>query len=448
MLILGFWAFVVWTWNSRKAKVCAVTLPAGENLWSRCQVPGPESTPQGDLEMRVAFVVQRCGREVNGGAEYHCLQVAQHMAGHWNTEVLTTCALDYMTWKNYYPEGVEEIGGTVIRRFPVAAPRDVAAFNRLSEELYARQKSATLAEQETWMRAQGPMSTALLDYLRAQGGSYDAFVFFGYLYATTYFGLPLVRDRAWLAPLAHDEWTIYFSMWDRFFALPKTLIFNSDAERQFLRERFPRISQDGPVIGVGIEPPENIAPARFRERHKLTGPFLLYVGRIDESKGCAAMFDYFIRWKSEGGGPHKLVLLGTEVMPIPFHDDIIHLGFVGEEDKWEAMSACDWLLMPSPHESLSMALLETWSVGRPALVNGSCEVLTSHCRQSHGGLWYDNFQEWSAVLSTVDGDTKCALGRQGQAYVRRCYSWERVESDYLALLEGKTTPFGATSRYR
>src|SRR5437764_15378920 len=91
---------------------------------------------------RIAFVVQRCGVEVNGGAEAHCLQVAQRMAGYWQTEVLTTCALDYMTWENRYPEGLEEAGGTVIRRFPVDAPRDVAAFNRLSEELHARQKSA------------------------------------------------------------------------------------------------------------------------------------------------------------------------------------------------------------------------------------------------------------------------------------------------------------------
>ena len=398
--------------------------------------------------MRVGFVVQRCGLEVNGGAEAHCLQVARRMAGHWKTEVLTTCALDYMTWENFYPEGVEEVGSTMIRRFPVDGPRDVAAFNRLSETLHARQKSATLAEQETWMRAQGPRSTALLDYLRAKAGSYDAFVFFGYLYATSYFGLPLVQKKAWLAPLAHDEWTIYFSMWDRFFALPKTLIFNSDAERHFLRERFPGISLEGPVIGVGIEPPKNIEPDRFRARYCITNPFLLYVGRVDESKGCAAMFDYFLRWKSEGGGPHKLVLLGTEVMPIPFHDDIIHLGFVGDEDKWEAMSACDWLLMPSPHESLSMALLETWSAGRPALVNGACDVLTSHCRQSNGGLWYNNFQEWRAAMEVVDEGTKRTLGRQGQAYVQRRYSWERVERDYLALLDAENNASGAASRYQ
>jgi hypothetical protein len=51
------------------------------------------------------------------------------------------------------------------------------------------------------MRAQEPMSGGLLKHLKTQGGDYDAFVFFGYLYATIYFGLPLVRENAYLAPL-------------------------------------------------------------------------------------------------------------------------------------------------------------------------------------------------------------------------------------------------------
>ena len=194
---------------------------------------------------------------------------------------------------------------------------------------------------------------------------------------------------------------------------------------------------------MGIEAPKKIRADAFRARYQLTDPFLLYVGRIDESKGCAAMFEYFIRWKSEKGTPHKLVLLGTEVMPVPFHEDIVHLGFVGEREKWEAMSICDWLLMPSPHESLSMVLLETWSVGRPALVNGKCDVLTSHCRASHGGVWASDFQEWSAALSLIDDDTKKTLGEQGRVYVQQNYSWEEVERAFLELLEN---PAGQSSQ--
>src|ERR1041385_1835654 len=122
-------------------------------------------------------------------------------------------------------------------------------------------------------------------------------------------------------------------------------------------------------------------------------------------------------------------------MPIPFHDDVIHLGFVNDEEKWAAMQSCDWVIMPSRHESLSIALLETWSVGRPALVNGDCTVLVQHCERANGGLWYGSFDEWSAALAVVDEETKRVLGRQGQAYVRQRYAWERIEADYLAMLQ-------------
>src|SRR5438270_169532 len=382
--------------------------------------------------VKIAFVVQRCGREVNGGAESLCLQVAQRMAKHWETEILTTCALDYMTWQNSYEPGSEQVGDTLIRRFPVDYPRDVETFNRLSSELRPRQKDATLAEQEAWMRAQGPVSSLLLDNLSAQRRFYDAFVFFGYLYATTYFGLPLVKDKAYLAPFAHDEWTIYFNMWDKLFSLPRKIIFSTSFERDFLHRRFPDLSLPGPLIGVGVDPPEPQFPDKFRERYGIRDPFLLYVGRVDESKGCGWLIDSFIRARRDGLIPHKLVLIGSEVMPIPFHDDIIHLGFVDEGDKWDAMAACDWLVNPSEYESLSMVLLEGWLTGRPCLVNGRSEVLVGHCQRSNGGLWYDSYEEWIRILTSINAGTRNILGSQGKRYVQTNYSWERIENEYLA----------------
>jgi len=357
------------------------------------------------------------------------------MAAHWQTEVLTTCALDYMSWENWYPAGVEQIGGTLIRRFSVDQPRDVESFNRLSSKLQSRQSERSLEEQEDWMRAQGPISTPLFEYLKTEKDSYDAFIFFGYLYATTYFGLPLVAEKSYLAPLAHDEWPIYFKMWDPLFSLLNKLIFNSEMEREFLRRRFSHLRLTGPVTGVGIERPENVDPDRFRQTYDIDGPFLLYVGRIDQSKGCAEVLDYFRRRQDEYQTTEKLILVGTEVMPVAFHDNIIHLGFLAESEKWDAMAACDWLLMPSRYESLSMALLEAWSVGRPAIVNGRCDVLTNHCRMSNGGVWYSNYDEWAIALTVIDAAAKAVLGRQGMRYVQLNYSWQRIENQYKALLQ-------------
>ncbi|HEV8185211.1 MAG TPA: glycosyltransferase family 4 protein, partial [Chthoniobacterales bacterium] len=199
--------------------------------------------------------------------------------------------------------------------------------------------------------------------------------------------------------------------------------------------RFPDLRLDGPVVGVGIEPPPAFHPERFRHRYRLTEPFLLYIGRIDESKGCRRLIEDFIDGRNAGTIAQKLVLAGNEVMPIPFHDDVIYLGFIDDEQKWDALAACDWLIMPSPHESLSMALLEAWAAGRPALVAAEAEVLVGQCRRANAGLWYRDLADLQTILRVIDDRAKEALGANGQRFVEENYSWERVEADYIQLLQ-------------
>jgi glycosyltransferase involved in cell wall biosynthesis len=399
--------------------------------------------------MRVAFIVQRCGKEVNGGAEYHCLRIAQLMSSHWQTEVLSTCALDYMTWEDHYPEGLEEADGTVIRRFPVDAPRDVASFNRYSGSIHRKIKKASLKEQEEWMRRQGPCSTALLDYIKENKDKYDVFFFFTYLYAQSYFGLPLAQEKAVLAPLAHDEWPIYMSMWDDFFSKPRFFIFNTVEERSFLQKRFPKIPFQGPVVGVGVDPPKEANAPRFREKYGIHEPFMLYVGRVDESKGCRELFNAFKRRQKKDGG-YKLVLMGKEVMKIPKRDDIIHLGFVSDQDKWDGLAAAELLINPSPHESLSIVLLEAWWAGTPVMVTAKSEVMLGQCRRADGGLWYENEEMFARVLRWFETHPEEAniLGEQGKAYVSENYSWDKVRRQYLDAVEEYFGASGADLRYR
>lgn len=381
--------------------------------------------------LRVAFVVQRCGHEVTGGAETLCLKVAKRMAVYWETTILTTCALDYIRWENHYPKGRELVGPTSIERFPVDEPRDLAAFDSFSAILRARGAKASLEEQEQWMRLQGPMSRQLLAVISDNAHHYDAFIFFGYLYATTYFGLPLVRDKAWLAPLGHDEWPIYFKMWDQLFAMPRGLLFQTPEERLFLRKRFPQLQLGGPVTGVSVEMPLELDGQRFCRNYQIKDPFLLYLGRIDASKGCGDLFEMFCRLKAETSSPYRLVLIGAEILSVPFHEDIIYLGPVSEQEKWDAIAASDWLINPSPYESLSIVLLESWAGRRPVLVNARSEVMVGHCRRSNGGLWYASYPEFAAILEKTDAVTRKILGEQGHSYVNSAYSWSRVESCYL-----------------
>ena len=86
-----------------------------------------------------------------------------------------------------------------------------------------------------------------------------------------------------------------------------------------------------------------------------------------------------------------LVLIGNPIIPIPDHPKIHHLGFVNDQDKFDALAAAELLIMPSYFESLSMVALEAWALGKPVLANGRCDVLKGQCIRSNGGLYYDNF---------------------------------------------------------
>ena len=91
--------------------------------------------------MRLAVVVQRYGADINGGAELHARYIAEHLARFADVRVFTTCARDYVTWRNTYPAGIEHINGITVERFPVSQERDVVAFGKLSNRVLDRKST-------------------------------------------------------------------------------------------------------------------------------------------------------------------------------------------------------------------------------------------------------------------------------------------------------------------
>src|SRR5690606_34848593 len=132
-----------------------------------------------------------------------------------------------------------------------------------------------------------------------------------------------------------------------------------------------------------------------------------------------------------------LLLVGRNVLPIPSHPRIRHLGFLSDEDKFDALAAADVLIMPSQYESLSMVALEAWALGRPVLANGRCDVLRGQCIRSNAGLYYENFDEFAEALYMLEasGPVGGILGRNGREFYRRHYSWPVIERKYLDMFE-------------
>lgn len=391
---------------------------------------------------RVAVVIQRYGEEVGGGAELHARWLAEHLLELADVEVITTCALDDTTWADHYPPGVAQLNGVTVHRFPVDQPRDWQHTARLTRHIVLGRP--TLDEQLAWMRAQGPLSTPLLNHIRRRHAAVDAFIFVTYLYATTYFGLPAVRDKALLVPTAHDEPYLYLPLMRPLFHWPRAIAYNTDAERALVN----RVTGNGggpleAVVGIGINEPADVDGDRFRRRYGVTGEFVLYIGRIAAAKNVPELFDHFLRYRAESGRPLQLVVGGRGHTPIPDHPAVIPLGFISEQDKFDAIAAAQTVVMPSKYESLSMIVLESWLGGKPVLVNGNCDVLRRQVGRSHGGLYYTSYAEFAAALDRLgdSAELRAQLGRQGAAFARRHYAWETIMAHYRALLDAlRATP--------
>ncbi len=384
---------------------------------------------------RIAIVVQRYGEEVNGGAELHARWLAEHLTSLAEVHVITTCALEYTTWANHYPPGESRLNGVTLHRFLVDAPRDWPRAQKMTPRLVFSQH--TLLDELEWMKAQGPISTQLLDFITQAEPDFDAFIFVTYMYATTYFGLPLVPHKAILVPTAHDDPYLRFPLFRALFHLPQVIVYNTQAEQELVNRVMHNAHRPQIVAGVGINVPHDVNDGRFREKFSLHQPFILYVGRINESKNVPELLRHFQQYKRETQTPLKLVLIGKAHIPIPDHPDIIAPGFLSEAEKFDAIQAASVVVIPSLYESLSMIALEAWLMGVPVLVNGRCEVLRQQCRASQGGLYYHSYDEFALTLTRLlqDAQLRHKLGQQGKRFVNRQYRWEIILAKYRAILQ-------------
>jgi glycosyltransferase involved in cell wall biosynthesis len=418
--------------------------------------------------VKLALIVQRYGTEVLGGSEHLCRLVAERLATLHDVEVLTTCAQDYITWKNEYAEGSDRIRGVTVRRFANARTRDIDEFNRYSDWIYNNAHSR--ADEMEWLTQQGPWCPSLIEHLRRHHHQYDVLIFFTYLYAPTVLGLEIAPAKSVLVSTAHDEPAIRLEIFKDVFSKPAAICYLTESERKFVHRQFPDHPLLEEVTGVGIDlpqqqpyprmppPPDDDAPAEvfepglsaddeppsreypshlltrgsvFRRRHRLYGPIALYGGRIDPGKGCEELIEYFSSYVKDGGDG-SLALMGAKLMVLPEEPFIRFAGLLSDRERLQALEAATVVVVPSPYESLSLLALEAMSVGTPVLVNARSAVLVEHCVRSNGGLYYADRDEFVEALTLLIRDERLrqALGRNGREYVKQNYRWDVVLSKF------------------
>lgn len=378
------------------------------------------------MKEKIAFVCQRYGLEVNGGAELLCRQLAEKLKGIYDVEVYTTCAMDYVTWDNHYKEGIEMLNGVTVRRYATSVSRNQKQFVHISEKVYTN-PNHTDAEELEWIEKQGPVCQKLLNDIANKHKDYKAVLFMTYLYYLSAKGLPMNLPNAILIPTLHDEPPIYLRYYDKVFEAAKGFIWQTPEELEFAERRFPQIKgKPGVIGGAGVDVPDTELPEL---PDSLKGQrYIVYAGRIDESKGCKELFEYFERYKQTHRNDVKLVLMGKTVMDIPKSRDVIYLGFATDEMKLSVIRSAIALVLFSKFESLSIVVLESMTMGRPVLVNGQCEVLKGHCIRSNAGLCFEDYPEFAAMLNwLLEHDAEYEVMREnGKRYVEVNYQWNVI----------------------
>ena len=402
---------------------------------------------------RIALIVQRFGPDINGGAELHARQWAQALRPHYEVDVLTSCAQDYRQWESHFPQGATEIDGLrVVRfehppRYKVHMPlrhklRYVLrhALNWLGLPRVAMPQGLAEYDGLNYLRGKGPTMDGLMGYLQEHGQGYSALIFFTAFFHPAAMGVLIHPERSLLVPTLHDEKGMYLPHYHRVFRAPRAVLYNTTTEELLARRLYGNDLSPSRVCGVGIDirqpttSREDTAPDQFGQVAERLGlapdmPYLLYVGRVDRSKGCADLFNQFAALRKSQGSGLKLVVCGQWFMPRPDHPDILAAGFVSDQDRDTLIAEARALVVPSQHESLSMVLLESLAAGCPVLVNRRCEVLRQHVLLSGAGQANSGTEEFirsAQLILAANASTRAEWATLGRGYVAEHYGWAHV----------------------
>ncbi|MBX7059176.1 MAG: glycosyltransferase family 4 protein [Leptospirales bacterium] len=402
------------------------------------------------MKERIAVIVQRWTPEVVGGSERNAMRIARYLEPAFKCELLTTTASDAESWRNELPSGVEIYEGMLVRRFPVigergsywrklhaqmtGAFREFEAGDSLADAAAAIYSEWSVAAQLEWLRAQGPYSPELADFLYRNRNEYRAFIYVTYLYAPTYFGMETTPpSRNLLAPTLHNEPVAYLPIFGAMVRRARALIFHSDAEGALAQRLWGAC--DHLTLPVGIDQTPALSgplPSGIR------APYLLYSGRLDAGKGLPGLIDACNPLK----GTVQLVLTGEGPMHIQAADWLRNCGFVSDELRRQLMAQALAFIMPSVMESFSIASLEAMAQGTPLIALRASAVLREHVERSGGGLLLDDWSELGdAVHRLLAAPDWCnQLGARGRKYVADQFDDQRAADLLVGSVRQWTRP--------
>lgn len=127
---------------------------------------------------------------------------------------------------------------------------------------------------------------------------------------------------------------------------------------------------------------DKTTPDQIRERFKLCGRYILFVGVIEPKKNIPTLIKAFKLLKRNGGGGDiKLVIAGgkgwfydqvfTCVEELGLKNEVIFTGFVSKEDLYQLYNGAELFVFPSLYEGFGLPPLEAMACGTPVVCSNT-----------------------------------------------------------------------------
>lgn len=379
---------------------------------------------------KLGFVIPWYSDNISGGAENMLRDLTAEL--HKRTvplEILTTCAESFSSdWnKNYYNEGIYFNKNCIpVRRFCVRK-RDRNSFDDINFR-FINNIPVSYAQEKIFLREM-INSNSLYRYMRENSGNYSLFVFTPYMFGTTYYGARLFPEKSVIIPCLHDESYAYMKHFKKNFPKVAGMVFNSLPEKLLAENLYNLKKTKTLVAGIGMNTDIKPNPDDFRKKFRINQPFILYSGRKDSGKNINTLIRYFNQYSKNNN--LKLVLTGGG--KYIYVKNIIDLGYISEQDKFNAMSACEFLCQPSVNESFSLVIMENWLCKRPVLVHEKCNVTKNFVSESNGGLYFSNYPEFKACTDYLlkNKEVSEIMGLNGCEYVKNNFDRKTVTEKYI-----------------
>jgi glycosyltransferase involved in cell wall biosynthesis len=396
---------------------------------------------------RVAFVIQRFGPEIVGGAEMYCRELAIELSQRlsWEIDVYTTCSRDYQIWDNSRPEGVEFDGNLKVFRFKCSKKYRLvfAIFKRFVGLIPRAHKKGGLLYtvrkrlENLWISLQGPYCPSLNSTLESNSDLYQGIFAFTYLFYPTIQTVRLLSNKTILVPFAHEEAPFYFVTTLEMLEQVSQIVPCSRGEAELISLVCPstRTKLNQPA-GVGLRiRGAKIARTRSQEKN------LLYLGRIGRGKAIDELLESFQLLRAKHP-EFRLVLAGVldKGFALPRLQGVEYLGVVDEEDKERLFAEAFVIVNPSRHESLSLLVLEALARGKPVLANQACLVFRDLAKHVSTIFLYEGKAGFLSAVKHLKGDSENVTGfdarlKEAQIFVADNYSWNKTCQIYESALK-------------